>query len=704
MDLANFLTQEYRTSCFRDNISFFRAIHGLSSGLRHLHYFNESTSYLHGTHQDIKPSNVLVKGGDFILTDFGLSRLKAIQDDSKTPWKDATYEYGAPECRNEETFAQGHVNRASDIWSLGCIISEVMIYMGHGREGIQDYRDRRLTEGRYGKSRAFHDGECLKEQILEALLEAEEEANSAATSALLILLKEMFSKLRTDRPDSKKVETRLEIVVMKALVQDLLETIARLYSGTSVYKTNLRLESDRLRAWAGVLGVVTIPGRKATLTLQPLVPFNEVCDAIGGAMKMSDFSSIHNATELDNESLLAALRHCNNKIYSHLSEEVRTSADGLFTILSTTTADAESLSSIRDATLEQDLEYKDLGMTAAMKYMSLRHSRQSEELNPSLRIEHSLIELDIEDHDFKARPPIYWYSEGYLPDQMYQVLVEWRDYSHRLPLDINSKQFRERVEAMYCRIQGLVAILQQKPKPRNFRVLDCLGTCHDSKKNCFGIVYKFPNSERTPVRLHYLLQGGGSRELRVPHIGQRLTLAKTLAACVQSLHTSRWIHKDINSFNILFFPSEITRLLDEDYKSPYLVGFQHSREDEQNAFTRSSKFNSDAKKYQHPSYQEPSCPFKREFDFYSLGLVFLEIGVWKCLSNIYNKRPESTPSDLREQYIQDCNRHVLQRMGPTYHEVTLTCLQAESRFRGKEEDVAVDFQHDVVDKLESCRF
>ena len=271
MDLDKFLVLQYRNAGFEEDRSISRAIHGLACGLRHLHWFErksaratEASTLLYGTHQDIKPKNILVRGIDFILADFGLSRLKPIEEGSQTTWKDATFEYGAPECRDQSTFIQNQIGRPSDIWSLSCIISELMVYMHNGSEGVQRFRNGRLTKGIYGKTRAFHDGTRLKQQVLDALAEVGREANSPATSALFVLLEEMFAERPTDRPDAKRVESHLECIVMKALTQDLLDSIAKLYSGTSVFRTRLRLEENRIRAWAEVLGL--LPGQSINST------------------------------------------------------------------------------------------------------------------------------------------------------------------------------------------------------------------------------------------------------------------------------------------------------------------------------------------------------------------------------------------------------------------------------------------------------
>ena len=715
MNLEMFLFQPSHPIGFEEDRLMFKAIKGLASGLRHLHFFElsgtrmaEASILLCGTHQDIKPKNILVRGADLILADFGLSRLKPIEKGSQTIWKDATYEYGAPECRDPSTLVQGEICRASDIWSLSCVISELMVYMRNGSEGVQRFRDTRLMKDFYGKTRAFHDGKRLKEQILDYMAEVEREADSSTISALFTMLREMFAERPNDRPDAKEVESRLERIAVNALIEDLLNAIAKSYTGTSVFQTSLRLEENRVRAWAGALGLVKLPGQSTTNTLQPVGPFTEVCEAIETAILKTKSPCPFQSTQHNEEFFISALRQFNNTINNHLPEAIRISADGLFAILSTATSDLKSLSSIRNATLQEGSEYRDIGSIAAMRYMSILYSQKSK-IQPIAKLERPLIEDDTQANDFKASPKMYWwYNEEYLPDQRQRVLIEWRDYDKNLPSDVRSEEFRARVEIMYRRVQELGRMLRSGTKPPNFRTLDCVGIFHDHEDRKFGIVFSFPGTQATPVRLHYLLKGGGSKGLRPPHIGQKLTLAKTLAACLQIVHMTGWIHKDINSYNILFFTSA-NSLSDDHFSKPYLVGFQHSREDEQDAYTRGPDCFDETKQYQHPRYREGSSPFRREFDYYSLGLALLEIGAWECLGKVYNdkKRLESTPWELKEEYMKICNNQILERMGPTYHEVTKTCLEAvemNSNFGGKEVDMNVDFQRDVVDKLESCRF
>lgn len=67
------------------------------------------------------------------------------------------------------------------------------------------------------------------------------------------------------------------------------------------------------------------------------------------------------------------------------------------------------------------------------------------------------------------------------------------------------------------------------------------------------------------------------------------------------------------------------------------------------------------------------------------------------LLSVYNRQLTSSPSQLREVCIGICGIQLLERMGPVYSEVTMTCLRAEDHFNGKEVDAAIEFQRLVIE-------
>ena len=697
MDLKAFLQLQHRKAGFEENRSILKAIHGLSCGLKHLHSFvirgsDESSKSFHGTHHDIKPGNILIKGDDFVLADFGLSRLKPLDEDSRTVWKDSTFEYGAPECRDPLSWQQGLIGRAADIWSLSCIVSELMIYMQSGPEGVEEFREARLANSEYGTTRAFHDGNRLKETVTEFLSNAMEP--NLSDLQLFELIKDMFLEDPEDRPDAKQVESWLEQVVLKALTQDLLGSLKKLDLGTSIFQAKLRFEKARFSAWAELLGLTCLGEHTVDSTAQIMTSSFELFATLEDMIKEAKAPLRFQSDSQNEISILSSMRQFNDTIYGQLSERSRTTADRLFEILFVT--NDENLQHVLASDEAEPQSHNDTRRIAQMRHMSIL-LQESENFNIGKRLEKNLVPPDVDSNDSKARPPTRWYYYGCKSDdQKRRVLVESRSYRQKSNLDIGRDEIQRRGEAIFHRIQELVTMLSA-PKPTHFRVLDCLGAYHDPDQRKFGIVYGFPKEETTLFRLHYLLKNGGRpKDMLPPNLTQKFALATSLATCLQSLHISRWVHKDINSWNIIFFRS--TTPCPEDWK-PYLIGFQHSRQDEEGAYSTGSESLNPTKRYQHPSYRSGSTSFRGEFDYYSLGVVLLEIGVWESLGSL-DKLDDSI---LRQRYIEICDTAVLERMGEIYHMVTKKCLEVGSQPSSTELDTAIDFQREVIEKLESCK-
>jgi serine/threonine protein kinase len=89
-------------------------------------------------HKDIKPPNILVKDNIIYLADFGLSRdFEGGASQSIGPFA-GTFEYQAPEFVTNQPHG-----RATDIFSLGCVFSE-MLTVVH-RKDLDQFRELRRT-------------------------------------------------------------------------------------------------------------------------------------------------------------------------------------------------------------------------------------------------------------------------------------------------------------------------------------------------------------------------------------------------------------------------------------------------------------------------------------------------------------------------------------------------------------------------------
>lgn len=161
---------------------------------------------------------------------------------------------------------------------------------------------------------------------------------------------------------------------------------------------------------------------------------------------------------------------------------------------------------------------------------------------------------------------------------------------------------------------------------------------------------------------------------QTPSLNSRFRLAGLLATSVLELHNVSWLHKNLNSYNLLFFVNEHG---DVSFTEPYITGFDFSRPDkpgQKSLSTRPSPLDI----YRHPdirkvtpSSKEPQS-YERKYDVYSLGLILYEIALWKRLDEFM--KPNLTPEQFRERIESYVNRDVSLWMGDIYKRVILACL------------------------------
>lgn len=126
-NLGQLLSSERRPSHLQSESDFLIALSGLISAIQNLHdYFSDALELKFiGCHHDLKPANILVEQGKFLLGDFGLSSLKRGSKGSKSPFAGGEGWYMAPECedsenefpqaRSEERAICGHLDVSSPI-------------------------------------------------------------------------------------------------------------------------------------------------------------------------------------------------------------------------------------------------------------------------------------------------------------------------------------------------------------------------------------------------------------------------------------------------------------------------------------------------------------------------------------------------------------------------------------------------------------
>ena len=441
------------------------------------------------------------------------------------------------------------------------------------------------------------------------------------------------------RPEAEEVEQQLMHLSIKECLDALIEVIASCAKSAAnttdkaLYHARLHLEQYRLLYWAIDLGFRPMLGRLKEYDARTRMFFSGFSTTLEHAIDKLKSEQQFNAIKDRHDFTLNTLIQMNDALCTNLSEDTKASIDNIFSLIATSRLEQDSLRRIE---MVGDMEtvtshpqlYHDVGAIASMKHMAILVSRENAAMPHDNTIQAALIKEDPKKDDLESRPQVYWYSFGYEEGQEKKVLLEWKGYAVQKPHPVGNPEFEEAGRALFKRVRDLVMMLKHGPKPTNFPVLECLGTFHDPPNQRFGIVYDFPPNFAASIRLHRLLRLGRAQEI-YPDLGQKFRLAKILVSSVHSFHTSGWLHKNISSSNVLFFLNLSTKLEGLDLAQPYVVGFYYSRKNDPGEYTESPELLNAQKEYQHPDYRQGPSRFRKGYDYYSLGLVLLQIGTWK---------------------------------------------------------------------------
>jgi len=211
----------------------------------------------------------------------------------------------------------------------------------------------------------------------------------------------------------------------------------------------------------------------------------------------------------------------------------------------------------------------------------------------------------------------------------------------------------------------------------------------------FKFVFAISPTLSNPRSLRAVLLDSASYSLN-----ERLDLAKKLTSSILFVHSVQFVHKNIRPETILVFQNEHSEI-----GAPFLVGFEKFRLADGQTYRAGDEL-WDQNLYRHPSRQGtlPEEEYRMQHDIYSLGVVLLELGLWKsflyyplrygALSFVdpltRTPLPNSafeilTPDDDRNSHQRAlANKHTLEtlaerelplRMGRQYRDIVLLCLR-----------------------------
>jgi serine/threonine protein kinase len=708
-NLKEFMSKE-RPEQLQSDASIFAALAHLSLGLEHVH--NSIAKFvkleLIGCHHDLKPDNIFLNGESFVLADFGLSTFEDISHDSKTTRKIAGTSYSAPECEDisNADFTKGRVGRESDVWAFGCIIAEMLTYVSLGPTGVDDFRKKRVfTMQDIWTFSSFHCGNCPNPEV-DAWLSTLETSATTSRRTLVQLIRRMLQINPAHRPNISDVAIELQAIALQEKIypiDKLFNTLCEKVKNEEEVAT-LFVEHARYRSWKEICGITEDKQQNAFENFQDL-EFDACLDILSKCQDTLE-EIMYQLPDKDHTHLFLPLRHLNGRLQqllpSRLREELQTR---LVQNTIVATRDHRLLGKTQQA-LESDPYSLSASKLVKVKLMTevAEESWQQSDDGPRLDVEMAFVHLekDLEHHRLgRISTPD--------PEIKHHVLIEWIHYGTQVLPETEARKRTQRVEAV-------ARLLHSIPHPPGFRLLRCSNFFHDPAESRFGLAFDFPSmsledkcSEANSVTClsELLVRSKTDQSLRPP-LGERFRLAQALTSSLSEFHKAGWLHRSISPHNIVFFQSDGASTAHGD---PYVIGFSHSRPNHLNEFTEGP--GDECRDYQHPEYITYPQRYKINFDYYSLGIVLLEIAHWKQLSKLTagSNWKVLSPANFRLALIKQAkSSSLIHTMGTRYCQAIVACLGGPTRllgdggFDGSGDVIQLqrNFQSLVVDELAKC--
>jgi len=669
---------------------------GLSSAIEAVHMFfaDEYNIRKIGCHYDIKPQNILCIGGKLVLSDFGLSRLRPEVDGSRSLFKRGEGSYIAPECEpSDEDFKPAPIGRPSDIWSLGCVLCEVLAYLsaepGDGPGEVANFRkSRRIPLGPF-VSYHFHSVDGINQAVLDFL--DKYTANSSSPSpfkSLAFLIRDILQFNPDMRPTASTITRQLFYLAQRNVFNKACSTLEHCIISTDF---DLLIELWRLKIWGETFGLSSethdVPHSSLLAHSRPYQEYMMIQEILQQCLMeiQNIVAQLHN-----NRNPPYKISYCLQRLLdslwdmqpcdlrqnmtSQLEESMLNSKD----ITDLPSIDQPIVPSSSNARHE---DYRRVAYLATMKEVASVINQQSS-FDQDLSVDKS----SLEPPTTKVHSHLLKMLNGE------RVLIEIMEYQDT---------WISRVPELIARVRSIAYLLNRRTiDEKIFPVLKCIGYYHDVPYPQFGIVYQLPSLARNtnPMNLMEIISQTQSRT-RQPSLTKKFDLAFSLVSHVLDFHLGGWLHKNISSFNIICFP-EVFENLAQSLSSPYFIGFNRCRLNNENAFTVPS---GSELEYQHPTYLEytkkffsdPAPRFRQEFDYYSVGLVLMEIAFWKPLKEITQKI-RGNPEELVVHLLKTHIPLVKTYMGDSYGDAVRFCLICYEGVDRSGEVAREDFRRNVV--------
>ncbi|KAK0992279.1 hypothetical protein LTS01_007969 [Friedmanniomyces endolithicus] len=664
--LRKYLQQERNTAVHHSET--FHLVAGLASAVWAMHefVFGSSDHQAHkGHHDDLRPDNVLFDGSRLILADFGLSSLKASPENSKTTFKGRQGFYQPPECADlGHPYKEHGATRASDIFAFGCMIADIVVHLAKGPAGVKEFE----------AARTFH-----RQPITFHLFHKGNRANDAVAAYLEKTATEFGSP---KRPLARLVTTKLYDFTIAAFVEQCTPLFVTLKSSPHAVIEHARFLSWRRSFDASYYFTLPRP-TTATAMLESII---DTLRQIKQALDDVDLAIAGDCRTFQD------IRRMNTELINSLPEPRRAAAESqLSTIL------LKMISSSPN-----DIVYDSLRIAFGDSHIARLAAAKRQVLKAEGELA-SVAEIRCRllpnSSGLRLRD-----RENVGPFRLARVFDESNDVGRLVLEEVIKYQDRYRLKRLLPRLSKLAELLAGPNLPPELRVLLFYGLHDHVETSSVGVLYDLGEvhqgvpSSLELQSLHQLLANRDKTHL--PNLEKRYSLAGGVAEALAALHDVEWYHKDLTCHSVLFLPASDRQ--PHWNNQPYLIGFHHSRQtrDDFSEGPLAASQDRSRERYHHPDYLSKENGqfrgFRPEFDYYSLGILLLEVACWNTIDAIMSSHAKEDNRTFARSVVEEKLDELKFSMGSTYAGVVEQCLTGVKKSAVVAEGVPIDAQTNLA--------
>lgn len=386
-------------------------------------------------------------------------------------------------------------------------------------------------------------------------------------------------------------------------------------------------------------------------------------------------------SEEDFHARVVRLRMINNDMLQVLPYPLQVSINSKLEQKIVGTEDLNMLREIKES-FDESSKYRGIGALAAVKYM--HRLCESPPVDSGRRMQLQSVSWEsLQGYDhFEVGMML---AQGM--SEPTQVLVEKIKYEEHWIGKVGDE--------LFSRIGAVAELLRFVSRSDNrMRVLSPIGYFHDVKSRAFALAFHIPlhakssGDQTTEVlTLRKYMEETQRSNLSRPSLAERLKLARCIASALARIHKASWLHKNISAFTIILPCPKRPDRPTTPIPVPYIIGFNHSRPDDPESFSDDSQYSLAVTDYRHPEYLQgrDRVRYQIKFDYYSLGLVLLEIGIWRPLDRLTKGKRDLKPKDLARFILEECVPQLDFYVGVSYRNVVSRCLTGEPKFSPPDE-------------------